>query len=139
MARLTKEQRDERREIVRRDRKIAVMDLIPFSPEPFRSMREFMDGTGLNRIQVLAAMAAIREDFPKDPLVSSTFGYRWSLTADEVRDYKNAQARNAHTRMTRLWRGTLLPYVQATGTPEQVRDMTKQFERLIQDLADIIG
>lgn len=101
---------------------------------------DLADVTGLTRPQVSAAVAHLRDNEPDFPLVSGPEGYRFSLDEADVNRYRASAARTAHTRIRRSWRGVIRPYLVASGLDaDVVRLHTRTFERLLEDLDDLVG
>lgn len=113
---------------------------IPAVGNDWISGNELAEVSGLTRPQLSAAIAHLRDHEPDFPLVSGTEGYRFSLDEADVNRYRDSATRTAHTRIRRAWRGVVKPYVEITVIdPVEVRRITRSFERLLEDLNDMIG
>lgn len=94
---------------------------------------------GITRHQVESGINYLREQFPKDPLVSSSKdGYRWTYDPQRVGAFQRWRALSAQTTIMRLWRGVVKPYAEERGVPGQVEFQTRQFERLLEDIGVLI-
>lgn len=115
----------------------ALVQWIPAIGEDWISRDELADLSGLDPAQVSRAVAWLRDHDPGFPLVSSPRGYRFSMDEADVNAYRAARAKTAYTQIRRTWSGVVKPYVEHRA-PEQVRTMTRQFERLLEDIEDLI-
>jgi len=103
----------------------------------WRGKAELAALTGLTAAQVAAAVAYLRDTYPDLPLVSGRDGYRWSTDADDVVAFRQWRARTAHTTMRRLWTGVMKPYLDELGDAKVTNPITKQFERLLEDMGEL--
>jgi hypothetical protein len=104
------------------------------------SGKDLADLSGLTLMQVAKGIEAIRDDYPEFPLVSSPQGYLFTIDAGAVAKYRSARAKSAHTTIRRLWTGTIKPYISQPGfNSREARRTSKEFERVIEDLADILS
>ena len=95
---------------------------------------------GLTLNQVQNGVEELRDQHPDLPLVSSTKGYIFTTEMAAVAAYRGARAKSAHTTIRRLWDGTIKPYISQPGfNRNEARQTTKEFERVIEDLADILA
>lgn len=115
----------------------AVFDKIPADGEPPVSADYLAAKTGLTLGQVGAAIAYLRDQHPEFPLISSADGYQFTVDPEAVIAFQRWRARSALTTMRRLWIGAIQPYLQKTAKKPERLLITKQFERLLEDLADI--
>jgi biotin operon repressor len=100
---------------------------------------ELADASGLTRQQVSAAIAYLRDNDPEFPLVSGPEGYRFSIEGADVNRYRFSATRTAHTRIRRAWRGVVKPWLETANLdPVRARNITRSFERLLEDLQDLI-
>ena len=102
------------------------------------SVQELMDRTNLRYMQVIAAVAYLRERFPEYPLISSHSGYQFSLDPERLGDFWRWRARSAKTTLTRLWNGALHPYFQHNQAHPYARLVQRQGQRFIEDLTYFI-
>jgi hypothetical protein len=116
----------------------AMFEWIPEDGQDWISRDDLADLSGLTPEQVSRAVAWLRDNAPEFPLVSSTYGYRFSMDQADVNAYRAARAKTAYTQIRRTWTGVVRPYVEQTQDPTMVRSMTRQFERLLEDIADLI-
>lgn len=114
----------------------AIFDLIPI--EGYISNPHLAELTGLTGPQVAAGVAYLRDNYPEMPLVSGREGYSFTLKEADVNRFRLARQRAALTIYRRLWRGVIRPLV-ATMEPEKARYTTRAFERLLEDLEDMIA
>lgn len=120
----------------------AIFDLIPVEAEGYLSNTDLADQADLTGAQVAAGVAYLRDNYPELPLVSNSRGYCFTLNEADVNQFRLARQRSALTTYRRLWRGVVKPYMDksvASGDMDAVtaRYMTKQFERLLQDLDEM--
>ena len=95
---------------------------------------------GLSTDQVQRGVQELRDSHPDLPLVSSPKGYLFTTEAGAVAAYRSARAKSAHTTVRRLWDGTIKPYISQPGfNNREARRTAKEFERVIEDLADILA
>jgi hypothetical protein len=117
-----------------------VRSWIPAIGNDWISGDDLAEVAGLTRSQVGSAVAYLRDNEPDFPLVSGPEGYRFSLDEADVNRYRASAARTAHTRIRRSWRGVVRPYLNEAGLdPERMRFITRTFERLLEDLDDLVG
>lgn len=96
--------------------------------------------SGLTVAQVKAGLEYIRDHHPDLPLVHTAAGYRFTTDADSVTANRIEGVRSVLTRMRRLWDGLVNPYISQPGFNQRdLKRVTKQFERVIEDLADILA
>jgi hypothetical protein len=112
---------------------------IPFTPGTGLAGHELADRAGISLDQVYEGVAFLRENFPDDPLIaSSRDGYHWTYDPKKVGAFQQWRALSAQTTMRRLWRGAVKPYVEEKGVPGQSEFLTKQFERLLEDIGSLM-
>lgn len=92
---------------------------------------------GLTQHQVTTAIAYLRDHYPDFPLLSSPLGYRFSVNEAEINRFRCARARVANTIIRRLWTGTMKPFLECGGELAETRLITKQFERLLEDIEEL--
>jgi len=102
------------------------------------SASELMDAAGLTYMQVIAAIAWLRDNHPEYPLISSRSGYRFSVDAQLVREFTKWRLRTSLSVMRRCYTGVVAPYL--TKVPDNVYGplVKIQYERLLEDLGRLI-
>jgi hypothetical protein len=118
-----------------------VSQFIPATDNPADAISNAMLATvtGLSPSQVGQGIAWIRENIPDMPLISDRNGYRFTTDDDAVRRFRNTGARAALTMIRRRYRGALLPWLSTSGAnTQQVHRLTRQFDRVMEDMADLI-
>jgi len=115
----------------------AIFDQIPADGETPISADDLVEATGLTKGQVAAGVAYLRDQHPEFPLLSSRDGYQFSIDPEAVIAFQRWRARAALTTMRRLWTGAVKPYLNKTARKPERLLITKQFERLLEDLADV--
>ena len=110
---------------------------IPVNEEGWISSTDLAEASGLTVGQVAAAIAYLRDNMPALPLVSGPQGYTFTVDAVDVGRFRAAAARTAHTRIRRMWLGVVKPYVEQLGDQVTVRLLTRQFERLLEDIEEL--
>lgn len=115
----------------------AVFDEIPADGESPITAADLAKATGLTITQVAAGVAYLRDQHPEFPLLSSKEGYQFSLDPEAVVTFQRWRARAALTTMRRLWVGAVRPYLEKAARKPERTLVTKQFERLLEDLADV--
>lgn len=94
--------------------------------------------------QVQNGIDYLRDNLPDLPLLSSREGYIFSIEPDRNAAFKKARAKLSYTVMRRTWLGALKPYLTQASldNPDAKAAMklaAKQFERAIEDLAEIVA
>jgi hypothetical protein len=103
------------------------------------SAAELADVSGLTVAQLYEAIGFLRDTYPDLPLVSDGRGYRWSMDREDIDRYRAARARTALTQVRRSWSGVVKPYLEQTGDTSITRLIAKQYERLLEDIEDLIA
>ena len=116
----------------------AIVQWIPAIGEDWIPREELAELAGMTPEQVSRAIAWLRDHDPDFPLVSSPRGYRFSMEQADVNAYRAARAKTAYTQIRRTWTGVVKPYVEGTQDPATVRLMTRQFERILEDVGELI-
>ena len=112
---------------------------IPFTAATGVSGHELAARAGISLDQVYTAVAHLREHFPDDPLIASARdGYHWTYDPSKVGAFQRWRALSAQTTMRRLWRGAVKPYVEQKRVPILTEYLTKQFERLLEDIGSLM-
>ena len=112
---------------------------IPTAPDVPISGKDLAKRSKLTINQVQDGVAALRDRFPDFPLVSNHLGYRFSEYEVDVTPFRRKRMRSALTIIRRLWTGVLRPFLLRQADPQLATFMTKQFERAMQDIADLVG
>jgi hypothetical protein len=112
---------------------------IPALNESPVSAADLADVSGLNVSQIYEAVGFLRDAYPDLPLVSDGRGYRWSLDREDIDRYQAARAKTALTQVRRSWRGVVKPYLEEFGDTATTRLIAKQYERLLEDIEDMIA
>lgn len=115
----------------------AVFDVIPADGERPISVETLAVKTGLTKRQVQSGVAYLRDQHPEFPLISSGDGYQFTVDSEAIVAFQRWRARSALTTMRRLWTGAVQPYLEKKATKRERAAATKQFERLLEDLADV--
>lgn len=120
----------------------AIFDLIPVEAEGWIGNAALADAAGLSPAQAAAGVAYLRDNYPELPLVSNRQGYCFTLNEADVSQFRLSRQRSALTIYRRLWRGVVKPFLDkrvVAGEMDKVtaRYITKQFERLLQDLDEM--
>lgn len=118
-----------------------VFDLIPDGPNDAPiSRKDLATRTELTLDQVRYGIDYLRDNVPDLPLLSSPEGYIFSIEPDRNAAFKAMRAKLALTVMRRTWLGALRPYLTQAGLDNPAAKLAaKQFERAIEDLADILA
>jgi hypothetical protein len=103
------------------------------------SAAEIAEVSGLTVPQVYEAFGFIRDNSPDLPLPSDRRGYAYSSKPEVIDRYRNAAMKTALTRIRRLWRGVIKPFLALIGNEEWAQYQTKQFERLLVDIEDMVA
>lgn len=114
--------------------------LFAFIPSPGEdplSQAELAEQAGLTNTEVAGAVIFLRENYPEFPLVSSPKGYRFTMDGIDVAKFRLWRVRTAQTAMRRAWRGVMLPYLTQTADAAEIRRVTRQFDRLLEDISDL--
>lgn len=115
----------------------AVFQHIPVNEEGWISNPDLAEISGLTGGQVAAAVAYLRDNHPDLPLVSGPQGYTFTVDEADVNRFRLARARSANTTVRRLWYGVLKPYLEKKADAGETRLMTKQYERLLEDIEEL--
>lgn len=114
--------------------------LFAFIPSPGEnpvSQDDLADQSGLTCTEVSGAVAYLRENYPEFPLVSSTRGYCFTVDPVDIAKFRLWRVRTAQTAMRRAWRGVMLPYLTQAADAAEIRRVTRQFDRLLEDIGDL--
>lgn len=112
---------------------------IPAVGDDWISKDELAEVSGLTPQQVGSAISFLRDTEPDLPLVSGPEGYRFSIDEEDINRYRKAAVKTAHTRIRRAWRGVILPYLKHGDTSDyKRRQITKAFDRLLEDISDLV-
>jgi hypothetical protein len=115
------------------------MMVIPSDGETPMPVDEAASLADLTRHQFNVAVAYLRENHPDLPLVSDRNGIRFTMDAAQVRKFRAQGARTALTIVRRRFRGAVLPYLKASAASDsEVRRLTRQAERLLEDIEEFI-
>lgn len=121
-----------------------IFDLIPVDDEGPVSKCDLADKAGLSEAQVAAGVAYLRDNYPELPLVSDGRGYSFTLNEADINRFRLARQRSALTIYRRLWRGVIKPWIEKSVERGQIGRtqgafITKQFERLLEDLEGMVA
>ncbi len=114
-----------------------VFQLIPSAPKSI-SCRELQRKLNLSRHQVESGVAYLRDTYPNVPLVSSQDGYTFTTNERQVKTFQQMRMLVARTTVRRVFRGVILPFIKINA-PMMEPLITKQFERLMQDIGDLVS
>jgi len=116
-----------------------IVPLIPSQTDNrWVSVNELMDATGLGYMQIMAAIAYLRENYPEFPLISSKAGYRFSVDAREIRRFARWRLSTSLSVLRRSYRGAIAPYLRAVPDNALGPLVQRQYERLLEDLGDLL-
>lgn len=100
---------------------------------------ELAEVSGLTVEQIYEAMGFMRDNYPDLPLVSDGRGYRYSMNQEDIDHYRSARFKTAFTQIRRTWSGVVKPYLDERGELEITRLIGKQFDRLLEDIEEMIA
>ena len=100
---------------------------------------QLMQLTGLSYMQVIAAVAYLRDHHPDYPLLSKAFqGYKFSVDPREVRAFQRWRVLTSFTVMRRAYHGAIAPWMETLPASAQRTTARRSFERALEDLNDLI-
>lgn len=116
-----------------------IQETIPVDSDPV-SLWELSKVVDMTTQATQKLVAQIREDNPHLPLITApSGGYYYSTDEEAVAAYKRQRLQMALTTTRRLWRGAVLPMLELTGDERLVSLYTRQFERVLTDIAELTG
>jgi hypothetical protein len=122
-----------------------VLTFIPSTEgaEPI-SVADLSIKTGLSPDDVRDGVAMLRDVFTGEsdtPLLSSPKGYVFTFDAAQNAAFRQNRAKTAHTIIRRAWHGAIKRYIASLPIEQQAEAklITKGFERVLDDLGDLVG
>lgn len=115
-----------------------IAPLLPVYPEKPCHTADIMAMSGLTKAQVWEGIAWMKDHRPELPITSNPrLGYLITCDPETVGDTRRERAHYAYTHMRRLYEGTIVPYMRETLTLQESAFVTRQFSRLLEDIAAV--